>query len=785
MRAGLALLLYLSVLAFAPAVARAQTSVPETTKSDSREFTNNQKNVHFIGHVEMERPETKTSIYAEDVVYTEEGNHAVATGNVLVAQGTNRLAAERAEFNTETGLGTFFNAWGIASVQPPRQPMRSGSIAPPPIAGQDTTVLFFGEKIEKVGPKKYRITNGGFSTCMQPTPRWDLTAGTVVLNIDHYTLLENAVFAVKGVPMFYLPVMYYPTKREGRATGFLLPTYGSSTLRGQSLHDAFFWAINRSQDATIFHDWFSKIGQGVGSEYRYNYGGGSDGGLRAYYLNQHDSTYVQNNGTTTSVPGSKSYELRGGANQILPGNLRARANVNYFSSIQTMQTFNTNVYDATRNQRSYGGNVIGAWPGYTMNTTLDRSEYFYSTTSSNVSGSWPRVSVSRNERPLFGSDLYFTLGTEYVRLVRDRRQTDSTGATIDTDTGLTRLDFFPQVRYPFKKWQWFTVNSTLGWRDTYYTRSLVPPPDNPSAAPSVIAEESLNRRFYTMQAQIVGPVFNRIWDTPNNSYAEKFKHTVEPFVTIQRTSSVDNFSRIVVNDGTDFYVGGTTYQYGINNRFFAKRSLTPGAPAQPREFISVELSQSYYTNQLQSQYDTRYTTGVAGTTGTVSQPSHFSAIALNVRTTPSADVNGSVRLEIDPRYKNLRTVSAQGAYSWLGQLQTTLGWSKGTYRDQFNNVLPADHSVNTATSLRTKDNRFGGVYSFTYDIQRSTLVQQRATGFYNAQCCGVAFEYQTYNFSFPGSILAVPSDHRFFMSFTLAGLGNFSPFNGALGGVPR
>jgi hypothetical protein len=32
---------------------------------------------------------------------------------------------------------------------------------------------------------------------------------------------------------------------------------------------------------------------------------------------------------------------------------------------------------------------------------------------------------------------------------------------------------------------------------------------------------------------------------------------------------------------------------------------------------------------------------------------------------------------------------------------------------------------------------------------------------------------------------AVPSDHRFFLSFTLAGLGNFSPFNGGLSGVPR
>jgi hypothetical protein len=206
---------------------------------------------------------------------------AIATGNVVFAQGDDRISAEHAEFDTETRLGTFYNASGFSKIKPPvSAASRAGAIAPPPVVGQDTVVMFFGEKIEKIGPKKYRITNGGFSTCVQPTPRWDLHAGTVILNVDHYTVLKNAVLRVKGVPMFYTPILYYPTKRDGRATGFLMPTYGSSSLRGQSFHNGFFWAINRSQDATILHDWFSKTGQGLGSEYRYNAGSG-DGNISA------------------------------------------------------------------------------------------------------------------------------------------------------------------------------------------------------------------------------------------------------------------------------------------------------------------------------------------------------------------------------------------------------------------------------------------------------------------------------------------------------------------------
>ena len=52
---------------------------------------------------------------------------------------------------------------------------------------------------------------------------------------------------------------------------------------------------------------------------------------------------------------TRSYELRGAANRCLPHGFRARANVNYFSSFTSMQTLNTNVYDASRNNRTYGG----------------------------------------------------------------------------------------------------------------------------------------------------------------------------------------------------------------------------------------------------------------------------------------------------------------------------------------------------------------------------------------------------------------------------------------------
>ena len=77
------------------------------------------------------------------------------------------------------------------------------------------------------------------------------------------------------------------------------------------------------------------------------------------------------------------------------------------------------------------------------------------------------------------------------------------------------------------------------------------------------------------------------------------------------------------------------------------------------------------------------------------------------------------------------------------------------------------------------------MYAFYYDVLHSAMLQQRVSASYNAQCCGLALEYQTFNFGGVSGSTGIPADHRFFLSFTLAGLGNFSPFNGALSGAPR
>ena len=136
------------------------------------------------------------------------------------------------------------------------------------------------------------------------------------------------------MPLFYLPAMYYPINKEDRATGFLMPIYGISTIKGQTLSNAFFWAINRSQDATLYHDWYSKTGQGFGGEYRYVAGAGFvRQHRRRHRPREHEATLRAAQRQSNVVTGIDSYTINGTVLQTLRPSLRARGNANYFSSL--------------------------------------------------------------------------------------------------------------------------------------------------------------------------------------------------------------------------------------------------------------------------------------------------------------------------------------------------------------------------------------------------------------------------------------------------------------------
>jgi LPS-assembly protein len=699
-----------------------------------------------------------SEVFADELEYWMDTHRILLTGSVTLRDKSAQVSADRAEFNTETKLGTFYNASGFAMVAD--QATRS------PMGGQEPDVYFYGAVIEKIGEDKYRITRGGFTTCVQPTPRWQITSGSTTLRVDHYAYLKNAVVRAKGVPVFYLPALFYPIQKDDRATGFLMPTYGASSYRGMTFSEAFFWAIDRSQDATFLYDYFSKRGQGAGAEYRYAAAPGSSGFLSVYGLAERGTTTQNADGSQSVEAPNTSYQVRANMNQALGRRWSARGRVDYFTDIRTQQAYNTNIFDTSRSTRMYGGSISGTVAGLSVNGNYDRIEYFSGATDRTVTGGTPRVTVTRNESPLFGSPIYFSVNGEYASLVR---QTQFGSAV--SDRGLTRLDVMPVIRVPFTKLQFLTVNTSVAWRGTYWTRSQLPDQSG------IVVDRSLSRTYVDVQARVTGPVVSRVWSTPNNGYAEKWKHSVEPFFNVQRVTMVDNFDRIVQLDATDYILGGTTrIDYGLANRVLVKRQGAAGASA--REILGFSLGQTYYSDDRASQYDLNYSTSFSG-----QAPAKLSPIRLVVRASPSGEINGAFRMEYDTNESVVQSMVGDAQVRVGSGLNVSAGFSQRRLKNLIDLTPRLDNYVLAAATYRSPSNRIGGTYSFNYDLGRDTLLTSRIMAYYNVQCCGFAVEYQIYNFPAGVAGFPVAKDRRFNFSFTLAGLGTFSNFFGAMGGL--
>jgi LPS-assembly protein len=700
------------------------------------------------GDVELPLPGNQGKFFADQIEIFGDKNLLVASGNVVFANQEGRLAAEKVEFDLKQQTGIFYVASGTMPLGSAADPRQFGN--------QQADVYFWGETIERLGDQKYRITRGGFTTCVQPTPRWELVTGSVTLNLNDYALATNTVLRVKGVPVIYLPWVYYPIQDDDRATGFLLPTYGTSSLRGQAISNAFFWAIGRSHDATFLHDWFTTTGQGAGVEYRYVAAAQSSGDIRMYRLNQKEVVYTDD-GQTGVLPATKSFEFKGNMNHAISPRVRARARIDYFSDVVTQQLYYQDVYQATRNNRVIEGGLTAGFGPTSSNLLYSRSEYLSDSNSSTVYGSTPRISTNVAPQRLFGSPVYASMNAEYAYLP-DRSISDG---EVTRDDSHGRIDMSPTLRVPLSRLTFLSVNTSASYRATRYSRSAGPTGGT--------VDDPYFRQYSSLETDIVGPVFTRIWDRPESVFAERLKHLIEPAFKIDLTSRIEDYTRTpVVGDQSEFVVSSAAdFTYGLTNRFFARGKAVGQAQGQTREFLTVGLQQTAYSNPESARYDSTYQS-----TYGYSRPLDLSPIALTARVSPSGVLDGNLRLEYDVAGLGMALLSAGGGVN--GRLASAnFNYSRRSVDDS--------SFLSGSTTMRWLDGRATGTYSLSWDIARAYVVSQSIVGSYLAQCCGIQLEFQKFNYP-NSSDFPISNDTRFNFGFILAGLGTFSNFFGAFGG---
>ena len=236
-----------------------------------------------------------------------------------------------------------------------------------------------------------------------------------------------------------------------------------------------------------------------------------------------------------------------------------------------MQTFNTNIYDASRSQRSFGGNVVGRVARLLVERHVRSQRELlrpnrlrrqrehpanWRSRAASARSSRRRPSISRSAANSFISSGSATCGRRELRFRSDTCRLLAPDPLSVQEVAVVYRELVARLA------------------NTFYTRSQDPDVTDSATGQPLIVNDSLNRQYFTLQAQIVGPAFVRVFDAPGNKYAERFKHTIEPFLNITRTSSVANYTHILQSDGVDSEIGSTTrYNYGLNNRFYAKRPV--------------------------------------------------------------------------------------------------------------------------------------------------------------------------------------------------------------------
>ena len=659
--------------------------------------------VRATGYVDIVSGNVRLS--ADQVDFWSEEMRAVAEGNVVFQQGDQKIVGDRVEANLADGTGTFYNAYGSAG----------------------TDLFFHGEIVEKVDDDTYVIERGAFTACSQPTPRWRFTSGKATVRRDHHVSLHNAFLKVKAVPVMYVPYLYYPIDERGRSTGFLLPEIGNSSFKGFLVSQSFFWAINRSMDATFTADYFAEGGLGGRANYRYVLSNESRGDFDSYFFRDKETK-------------GQEWQLRTGVNQELVGGFSTIAQVDYFSSFSFQQQFEESYERATQRSKRATVNVARSWSTYTLRFLYDRNETLFSDRIS-FRELRPRIAFDSRQSRIGSTPFLFGFRTQASQFSRDLRA---------DRFEYQRLDVLPTISYPFTAWPFLTARTSFTSRFTHYSHRLVG--GNP-------VEESLDRHYNEISIDMRGPSFYRIFDTPDNGYASRWKHVIEPQLVWSYRTLVDDFDAIPKFDSEDYVPGTNQFSLAIVNRFLAKRTIGDNEQAVPYEFLTWTLAQRYFLQVNASLYDRQFSTPYFTEDG---EPSEYSPITSKLAFRPIGRVSAIWNLEYDVNFRRIRSMSLVGSYAgrtWgsvSGSLSQSVQLTSGRERKNVRGMTTLN--VSRQVSLQ---------FESAYDVADRELNLFRAGIQYNIQCCGFQAEYTRYQFG------SFRDEGLFRVGITLANLGSF------------
>lgn len=647
----------------------------------------------------------------------------VASGNVVLDQGPRRLTGATLTFDLGAKTGTLTEA--------------TAYVAP--------DYYFSGREIGKIGDDLYTVTDGVFTSCEQGVPDWSFRLGRAEVEVDGYARVHNAAFRVKKLPIFYTPYIVWPTK-EDRTAGLLIPNFGYSTRRGSYLGLAYYQPIGRSYDATLFLDGYSEGFVGLGSEVRYHPSAGTIGRVEGYAIQDEERDEVRWKGKVDHV------------SDDLPLGLRGVIDWTQVSDFQFFQDFER---DFDRNSRRFDESkafLAGSWGPHQANLLVSDRETF---TGTRLNHDRQLPSVEYNLRstpvvttPLLDAPLYLSVESSLGLLSVDRSET--------YNADYARADLFPQLSLPFSPSPWLSFSLNAGYRLTWWGDSLETDPAEVAATGSSFSGESLSRTLATWGAEVIGPSFSRLFNTPVGPFS-RFMHVVEPRLTYSFVDGFEESSEVPSFDRVDRSFSGDVARVSLTNRLKAKPAGEAGGSA--REILTFELAQSYSFDAAQPLERDRETV-VPGSPFVDSQSGPLEA---NLRFAPSADSNIRAEWTYSTLFNQL-TSSAIAADYKIGRHDVNARLTTN-FRPQDGETL--SNQLRLGGGLVLIPNRLGLRASFDYDLEESFLQEQRYFLNYTAQCWSVRLEFRDFE-------AGANRDTDYRVAFTLKNVGTFLDLTGRL-----
>ena len=230
----------------------------------------NQKSASAEGGVVLKQGTME--VRTERLDYDQTNDTATTVGKVTMLRDSDIFNGYDLKLKLDTEVGTLLSPTFFFGKTPLRPTQRYEA------RGSAVRMNFEGES-------KERLFTATYTTCKPGEDEWYLRVSELGLDrVSNIGTGYNSRIEFKGVPILYLPYITFPLNSD-RKSGFLSPSFGTSSNSGLELAIPYYWNIAPNYDATITPKLFSKRGMQLGGEFRF---------LSAQYIGQFDTEFLPN-----------------------------------------------------------------------------------------------------------------------------------------------------------------------------------------------------------------------------------------------------------------------------------------------------------------------------------------------------------------------------------------------------------------------------------------------------------------------------------------------------------